>query len=190
VWVSGPHIPDGYWGQPKLSAETFGAQLQDTAQGAWLRTGDLGFLKGDELFITGRLKDLVIIDGRNHYPQDLEQTVEASHTALNRDACAAFSIDINGREQLVIVAEAKRQYNPTLNDAGTKGDQSRASRAAELKEVIQTIRTKIADAHQLEVLKVALVRPGTIPKTSSGKIQRKRCRAAFLADDLEIWSLG
>ena len=108
VWLSGPSVALGYWNRREATAETFQAFLADTGEGPFLRTGDLGFLKDDELFITGRLKDLIIVGGRNHYPEDIEWTVEQSHPALRSTSCAAFSIDDRGQERLVIAAEVDR----------------------------------------------------------------------------------
>ncbi len=105
VWLSGPSVAAGYWNRPEDTAETFGARLADTGEGPFLRTGDLGFLRDGQLFITGRLKDLIILHGANHYPQDIELTAEQSHPALRRGCGAAFSVDIDGEERLGLVYE-------------------------------------------------------------------------------------
>jgi acyl transferase domain-containing protein/acyl-CoA synthetase (AMP-forming)/AMP-acid ligase II/acyl carrier protein len=167
IWVSGPSVAGGYWRKPAETEQTFGAHLA-TGEGPFLRTGDLGFLDRGQLFVTGRLKDLIIIRGSNHYPQDLEHTVERSHRAL-RPACgAAFSIDADGAERLVIVQE--------VND--------RAS--ADYENVVAAIRRTLTELHEVHPDAVVLIEPRTIPRTSSGKIQRYACREAFLAGTLDI----
>jgi acyl-CoA synthetase (AMP-forming)/AMP-acid ligase II len=175
IWVAGPSVAQGYWNQLEETQRTFQAQLADTGEGPFLRTGDLGFLLNGELFITGRLKDLMIIRGQNHYPQDIERTVENSHPAL-RPACgAAFTVDIKGQERLVVVQEVERSYLRKLN----------------VKEVIRTISQAIAAEHGLQAYATALIKTGSIPKTSSGKIQRHACRSQFLTGTLNVvedWS--
>ena len=163
VWVSGPSVAQGYWGRPEETKRTFRAYLADTGEGPFLRTGDLGFLRHGELFVTGRLKDLIIIRGRNHYPQDIEQTVEQSHASLRPGGCAAFSVETDQGEQLVIVQELERRFAISVD----------------LDEVVAAIRRAVTERHELEVHAVSLVRPGSIPKTSSGKIQRRATRAAY-----------
>lgn len=168
IWVADPSVALGYWKNPAETEKTFHAYLADTGEGPFLRTGDLGFLKEGELFITGRLKDLIIIRGRNHYPQDLELTVAQSHPALRIDHGAAFSVEAKGEERLVIVQEVERGYSQGLD----------------LNEVIGNIREAITAEHELQVYEVVLIRAGSIPKTSSGKIQRASCRRKFLAGTL------
>ena len=170
IWVSGPSVGQGYWNQPKETAQTFQAYLSDTKEGPFLRTGDLGFLHNGELFVTGRLKDLIIIRGRNHYPQDIELTVERSHPALRLGCGAAFSVELYGEEQLVIAQEVERSYLRNLN----------------VDEVVGAIRQAVAEQHELQVYAVLLLKTGSISKTSSGKIQRYACRKGFLAGDLEL----
>lgn len=164
IWVSGPSVAQGYWGRPQQTEETFQAYLPQTGEGPFLRTGDLGFILEGELFITGRLKDLIIIDGQNHYPQDIELTVEKSHFALRLGCCAVVSIDLEGRERLVVAAELERCHQNV--------DRS---------EIVKAIRQAVAEQHELRVDHIWLLDPGGIPKTSSGKIQRHACRAGFLA---------
>ena len=169
IWVAGPSVARGYWGLEEETQRTFGAFVADTNEGPFMRTGDLGFLQNDELFITGRLKDLIIIHGSNHYPQDIELTVEASHSALQSSSGAAFSVNENGKEQLVIVQEV-----------------TRAGRQADVNEVASAIRQAVAEKHDLQVFAVALVKPMSIPKTSSGKIQRRAAKSAFLEGELDV----
>ncbi|MDJ0661420.1 MAG: fatty acyl-AMP ligase [Crocosphaera sp.] len=170
IWVSGNSVAQGYWQQEQKTEETFEAYLSDTKEGPFLRTGDLGFFSSDkELFVTGRLKDVIIIRGRNHYPQDIELTAERSHPAL-RDGCgAAFVVGNTGNERLIIVQEIERTYLRKLNHH----------------EVIRSIREAVAKYHGLQVHQVILIRTATIPKTSSGKIQRYRCKEQFLKQMLD-----
>ncbi|MBD3884957.1 fatty acyl-AMP ligase [Phormidium tenue FACHB-886] len=174
IWVSGPSIAQGYWNQPKETEQTFQAYLGDT-EGPFLRTGDLGFLQENELFITGRIKDVIIIRGQNHYPQDIEFTVEKSHPALRPNCGAAFAVEIKGKERLIVVQEVERSYLRKLN----------------VKEVVGNICQAVTVEHGLQVYTTVLVKTGSIPKTSSGKIQRHACRAAFLTGNLNVvedWS--
>jgi natural product biosynthesis luciferase-like monooxygenase protein len=173
IWLSGPTITLGYWNRSDETRQSFQAELKNALAGKivgpYLRTGDLGFVVNNELYITGRLKDLIIIRGRNYYPQDIEATVESSHPALRRGSGAAFSIELAGEERLVIVQEVTRH--------GLKTDSSQA---------INIIRESIATEHELTPHSVVLVRPGTIPKTTSGKIQRQACRRLYLEGNLDV----
>lgn len=178
IWIAGPSVARGYWNRPEETERTFHACLAETGEGPFLRTGDLGFLKDGELYITGRLKDLIIIAGSNYYPQDIEQTVEQSHPSLRPSCCAAFTVDIDGEERLVIVAEVERHR---LVGRDQPPDAAAPRFTA---EVVQAIRRAVAESHELRVYTVVLLKPGTIPKTSSGKIQRHACRANFLNGSL------
>ncbi|HCF29538.1 MAG TPA: AMP-dependent synthetase, partial [Cyanobacteria bacterium UBA11049] len=160
IWVAGRSVADGYWKKPQETQHTFKAHLRDTQEGPFLRTGDLGFLLDGELFVTGRLKDMIIIRGQNHYPQDLEGTVQSSHRALRPNCGAAFSVEEEGVEQLVIVQEIERNY----------------LRQLDVDEVVRAIRQEVSEQHQLQVYAVVLLKTASIPKTSSGKIQRHACR--------------
>ncbi|MEG5061534.1 AMP-binding protein [Microcoleus sp. A2-D2] len=115
IWVAGETVARGYWNRPEETEKTFQAYLSDTSEGPFLRTGDLGFLRDGELFVTGRLKDLIIIRGRNFYPQDIERTADRSHPSLRQGAIAAFSVEADGEEQLIIVQELEARKAP--NDA-------------------------------------------------------------------------
>lgn len=168
IWVAGPSVGQGYWNRPQETEETFQAYLADSGDGPFLRTGDLGFLDQGELLVTGRLKDLIIIRGRNLYPQDLELTAERSHPVLRTGSGAAFTVTVGSEEQLVIVQELEFRQKP--NSA----------------EVTGAIRRAIAEHHEVQASAVVLVKAGTIPKTSSGKIQRQACRRAFLAGTLDV----
>jgi acyl-CoA synthetase (AMP-forming)/AMP-acid ligase II len=182
IWVSGPSVTKGYWNRPEETAETFQVYVSDTGEGPFLRTGDLGFLKDGQLYITGRLKDTIIIEGRNHYPQDIERTVEECHPALRLGCSAAFAIEINGCECLALAAEVSRNYVPLEKERPGKDLQSQASQTICLasKEVVRAIRSKVAEEHGVHVHSVLLLKAGTILKTSSGKIQRRACRQSFL----------
>lgn len=171
IWVSGSSIAQGYWQEAEKTIATFQAKLANTTdERNFLRTGDRGFLRAGELFITGRIKDVIIIWGRNHYPQDIEYSVQQSHQALRLDCGAAFTIEIDNQDKLVIVQEVERTYLGKLN----------------VDEVFSTIREAVALHHALQVYAIALIKPASISKTSSGKIQRQACRHAFLTKTLAI----
>lgn len=176
IWVAGPSVAQGYWNQLEETEKTFHAYLADTGVSdsatsvPFFRTGDLGFLQDGELFITGRLKDVIIIRGQNHYPQDIELTVENSHPALKPSSGAAFSIDFKGSERLVIVQEVERSYLRKLN----------------VQEIVGNVRQAVIGQHGLDIFATVLIKTGSIPKTSSGKIRRQACRTAFLSGSLDV----
>jgi acyl-CoA synthetase (AMP-forming)/AMP-acid ligase II len=174
IWVRGPHVAQGYWNNPSATAATFQARILGEGGETWLRTGDLGFLDAAaELFITGRIKDLIIIYGTNHYPQDIEITMQAAHPALRKDCGAAFSIvDARGEEKLVVVQEVERtQRNKIAID-----------------EVEGRIREAVGNEHDVAVYRIALIRPGSLPKTTSGKVQRSLARQLWQDGALELIS--
>ena len=168
IWVSGESVAHGYWGRAEATEQTFAGYTAGVNDGPFLRTGDLGFIHRGELFITGRLKDLIIIRGLNHYPQDIESTVEASTAGLRSGCGAAFSIEADAEERLVIVQEADPRR---LKDAAV---------------ALTDIRQAVTLQHEVQPYAVLLLRAGTVPKTSSGKIQRHECRARFLSGELDI----
>ncbi len=184
IWVSGPSVAQGYWNRAEETQATFGAMLAEPdpaapAQvvarwrpnpGPYMRTGDLGFFDNGELFVTGRLKDLIIIRGRNHYPQDLEYTVEEATPLVRAGSLAAFAVDHDGRERVVVVAELER------------GRRDRA----EIVAAFEKIRSRLAREHEVSAEAIVFVRPNSVPKTSSGKIQRHACRRQFLEGTLEV----
>ncbi len=173
IWLSDSSVAQGYWNQPEETELTFRAHIAESGEGPFLRTRDLGFMKDGELFVTGRIKDMLIIRGRNIYPQDIELTVEKCHPALRPGCGAAFAVDATGEERLAIVHEVDQK----------KGDPD---------QIIEAICQAVMEEHELQVYAVALIKPRTIPKTSSGKIQRHTCRAGFLAGNLDaihLWSL-
>nr|AFV96135.1 AMP-dependent synthetase/ligase [Cylindrospermum licheniforme UTEX B 2014]ARU81115.1 CylA [Cylindrospermum licheniforme UTEX B 2014] len=174
IWVSSASVTKGYWNRPQQTQETFKAYLKD-GLGPFLRTGDLGFLHDGELYVTGRLKDIIIIRGQNHYPQDIELTVQKSYSALRLNCGAAFTIEVKGKEQLIIVQEVERTYLKKLD----------------VNHVLEIITQAVATEHGLQVYATVLVKTGSIPKTSSGKIQRHACRTKFLNASLDVvedWS--
>ncbi|TBR56964.1 non-ribosomal peptide synthetase [Westiellopsis prolifica IICB1] len=168
IWVSGPSVGQGYWNRPEKTQQTFQAYVADTNNGPFLRTGDLGFLSNGELFVTGRVKDLIIVRGRNLYPQDIELTVERSHPALRPNSGSAFSVEIDREEQLFVVQELEFRQK------------------ADVEEVITAIRQTIVEEHEIQAYGVVLIKAGSIPKTTSGKIQRRACQAEFLAGRLQV----
>jgi acyl-CoA synthetase (AMP-forming)/AMP-acid ligase II len=183
IWISGPSVAGGYWNRPEETERTFRASLADSAEGPFLRTGDLGFLRDGELFVTGRIKDLVVIRGQNHYPQDIECTVEESDPAVRAGGCAAFSIEVGEDEGLVILAELLQGRASNKDQAARgNGDLTAADGCAiDTVSLGETIRQAVADVHGLYVHALLFLPPGTVPKTSSGKIQRHACKADFLA---------
>jgi acyl-CoA synthetase (AMP-forming)/AMP-acid ligase II len=172
VWVAGPHVAQGYWRNPEATASVFRARMASGGARYWLRTGDLGFLDEDgELYITGRIKDLIIIRGTNHYPQDIEETVQDCHAALPRHCGAAFSVaDHNGEEQLVVVQEVERAFRRQIG----------------VEEIVASIREAITREHEIAAREIVLIRNGSLPKTTSGKIQRGLARQMFLTGTLAV----
>ncbi|PZO17595.1 MAG: AMP-dependent synthetase [Leptolyngbya foveolarum] len=189
IWIKGESVAQGYWNQPALTQKIFNAWLLDNGdspqerlrqrKGPYLRTGDLGFLQSNELFVTGRIKDLMIIRGQNHYPQDVEATVEAAHAALRSDSGAVFTIEVSAKgsveEKVVVVQEVKRSYLRKLDPQA----------------VIDDVRAAVTRQHGLQVYAIALIKTGSIPKTSSGKIRRSHCKTQFSETSLNVvgsWS--
>lgn len=173
IWVSGPSVVHGYWRQPELTESLFQVRLADTGEGPFLRTGDLGFLHEGGLFVTGRLKDLIIIDGRNHYPQDIEATAERCHPAVRAGGCAAFSVDRRGQECLVLAVEVDRRE---LSKAAVVDDDLLVAQAI----LVKAVRRAVAEEHAVQVSEVVFLGVGQIPRTSSGKLRRQACRATVL----------
>ena len=200
LWVSGPSVTDGYWNNPKASAETF---VHHEGK-RWLRTGDFAFIDDNhEIVITGRIKDLIIVEGRNIYPQDLEQAAEEESDAIRPGCVAAFAIDGDDTERVVVVAEYDRrraqrrqsQTPPPIDERRVRSD--RRSEVPPLpaieptttktpEETALAVRKRLSREFQVPVEAVVFVKPGTIQKTSSGKIQRRATRKAYLAQELEL----
>ncbi len=164
IWISGPGVAQGYWNRPEETERIFRATLANGDTRHFLRTGDLGLL-ADEIVLTGRLKDVLIIRGVNHYPEDIEQTLEQSHPLLRPGCGAVFTTDGTDSEELVIVFE------------------SLPHRPADAAAIATSLRQALAATHALDAAAICLIPPGSIPKTSSGKIQRYACRERFLAGD-------
>jgi FkbH-like protein len=175
IWIDSPSVAKGYWNRPAETAQTFQAHIAGSGGGAFLRTGDLGFLREGELYVTARCKDLIIIHGLNYYPQDIEWTVEKSNKALRSGGGAAFSVDVNGEERLVIIQEV--EYQQSLHVA----------------EIIDDIRKSVGEEYELDAYAIVLVRPRSVPRTSSGKIRRSACRDQFIQRSLKAvveWQEG
>jgi acyl-CoA synthetase (AMP-forming)/AMP-acid ligase II/acyl carrier protein len=171
IWVQGPSVASGYYDRPEATTFAFRAFLAGTHDGPFLRTGDLGFLRSGRLFVTGRLKDLIIIRGRNFYPEDIEHSIERVYDGLRTGYGAAFSVDGEDQERLVIVHEVEpRRRNLDAHRA------------------MQAIRHAVAAEHGVEVHAVALVKAGMLPKTSSGKTRRSACRERYLSGAMETLS--
>ncbi|MEV0401863.1 fatty acyl-AMP ligase [Actinoallomurus sp. NPDC050550] len=173
IWVNGPNVSPGYWRNPEKTAEVFGAVLEAPADGlpaeGWLRTGDLGVVHDGELYVTGRVKDLIIIDGRNHYPQDVEVSAQQAHEGIRRDHAAAFAVSGEDGERVVVVAER-----------GRRGE------GVPVEDIARAVRRAVNAVHELRVDDFVLVEPGGVPRTSSGKIARSACRERYLAGTLPV----
>jgi len=174
IWVRGPSVALGYWNNEEGTENTFHAYLKDTNEGPYLRTGDLGFLQEGELFITGRIKDTIILRGRNVYPQDIERSAEESHPGLRKGCNAAFSIDVHDENRVVLLQELSSDYA--------------AGGAPVLDEICSSIKNAVAVNHGIQIYDVVLLKNNTLLKTSSGKIQRGACRAEYLSGKLSMIS--
>ncbi len=168
IWIAGPSVAEGYWNSPEPSTDGLRAFTSDK-EGPFCRTGDLGFVKGRALYVTGRLKDMIILNGRNHYPQDIERTVEQSHGALRPGCVAAFSVEAHHMEQLVVVQEVKPDVDPT-----------------QMAEIVDAMKQAVFEKHGLHLFRAVLVGRGGVAKTSSGKVRRRECRKRFTQEQLEL----
>lgn len=162
IWLKGPSVACGYWNKPSETENTFDARLSDSNEGPYLRTGDLGFIHEDELYITGRIKNLIISEGKNHYSHDIERTVESSHPAIRQTGCAVFSTTDSGRENVIVIAEIEHRF------------------VVSSEEIIKIIREAVSVYHGLHVYDIILTKPGRIPKTTSGKTRHFLCREYYL----------
>jgi acyl-CoA synthetase (AMP-forming)/AMP-acid ligase II len=173
IVLRGPNVGLGYWKRAEQSAEVFGVAVPGTGDLPWLRTGDLGAIHQGQLLVTGRLKDLLIVDGRNHYPQDVEESVQTALDCVRKGRIAVFSVPGTQGELAVAVAEHRRDLAPdeALRDTAER-----------------TARARIAEAHGLRLHRLVLVSPGSVPRTSSGKVSRSACRTAFLHGEYEVCS--
>jgi len=178
IWVESPSVAGGYWRRENETRETFSARLAGgDGGGPFLRTGDLGALCDGELFVTGRLKDVLIVRGFKHYPQDVERTVERQHAAIRPGCSAAFSVDGDGGEAVAIALEVDRRQTPQLDDP--------AERDAFLASLIDRVRAAVVDHHGILLAAVSVLSHGAMPKTSSGKLRRRACRDAFSDGSLD-----
>lgn len=168
IWVNGPSVAVGYWEQPEETRKTFKASLANDPSRHFLRTGDLGFLNDGELFITGRIKNLIILNGKNYYPHDIELTSYNSHPSLKHNGAAAFSIEMAGKEELVVVQELEFRQKPDHN------------------QVVAAIREAIALNHEVQPFAVALLKPGTIARTSSGKIRHAQVKMDYQSGAISL----
>lgn len=190
IWISGPSVAQGYWRRPQETAEIFQAHLA-TGEGPFLRTGDLGVLWKNNLFVIGRRKDLIILDGRNIYPQDIELTVEQAHPAILAGCCAAFACEQDGEERLIILAEIDHHYRSQASDDPQSASMKSALAASSplnTQEIITSVRRAVAEYHGVRAQRVVLLKRGGIFKTTSGKVQRRACLQAFLQGTLKTWS--
>jgi acyl-CoA synthetase (AMP-forming)/AMP-acid ligase II len=168
IWLRSESVAKGYWKESEATRALFAAPLMGDAGAPFLRTGDLGFLLGKELFVTGRLKDVIIMNGRNLYPQDIEHEVASSHPEIQSHGCAAFAVNGEGPERLIVIAELnRRQYRLSVDSEGTA--------------IAGTVRRAVSEALEVLVSDVVFVAPGGIPRTTSGKIRRTACREHYIA---------
>ena len=168
IWAGGLTIAQGYWENQPATEETFQA-FTSAGDGPFLRTGDMGFVHEGNLYITGRLKDVIVIRGANYYPNDIELSVEQSHPSLNSSGAAAFSVEVDGEERLVVMQEIKRTELKRLD----------------VEAVMNAIRGAVSEQHELQLYAIILINPATLPKTSSGKVQRRACRDAFVGGTID-----
>ncbi|MDX3729624.1 fatty acyl-AMP ligase [Streptomyces caniscabiei] len=177
IWVQGPNVGRGYRNQDRQTRRVFGARLADAASGPgeWLRTGDLGTVLDGQLLVTGRLKDLIVVDGRNHYPQDVEATAQEAHPAVRRDRLAAFGVPGGTGERVVVVAEHARTV--PLADI-------------DVPALVRTVRAAVSARHGLRLADVVLVPPGAVPRTSSGKVSRAATRERYLSGAYAVGVAG
>jgi acyl-CoA synthetase (AMP-forming)/AMP-acid ligase II/acyl carrier protein len=177
IWVAGGSVTKGYWEQPAETAAAFSATIANTGEGPFLRTGDLGLMLDGELFPAGRLKDVIVVRGRNVFPQDLESVVERSHAALRPGCCAAFAIERCGVEGVSVAAEIERRF---VVDGRLTVDPD---------DVVTALCRAVGEAQELSLASVLLLKPGALPKTSSGKIRRSACRELAAQPDSEVLAL-
>ena len=178
IWLRDPSVARGYWRRDAETEATFGAVLADTGEGPYLRTGDLGFLRDGELYVTSRIKDLIIVAGANHHPQDIEWSVERCDPDIRPGGVSAFAVTCDGEERLAIAAEVERGATPSHADA-TK--------------LLDAIRRAVAEEHEVPVHAAVLLNRGSLPKTASGKVQRHGCGRLLdpdCPDALASWVAG
>ncbi|WP_405672271.1 fatty acyl-AMP ligase [Streptomyces sp. NBC_01530] len=183
IYIAGPSVSEGYWNAPRQTAETFGIELAEEPGLRFLATGDLGFVHGGQVFVTGRRKDAIILNGLNYYPHDIEAALHGAHPALREDRCCAFSVDDGSRERLVVLTEVQRRHQ-VVREAGTAQDSLR--RPVEAAEIETAVVAAVASAQGVRVDEVVLLAAGSLPYTSSAKIKRAECRSRYLAKQLDL----
>ncbi|MEL6494522.1 MAG: fatty acyl-AMP ligase [Cyanobacteria bacterium J06623_7] len=176
IWYSGSSVGRGYWQLPEKTQQTFEARLNNSVNSvaedkSYLRTGDLGFIGDGELYITGRLHDVLVFWGLNHYPQHIEHTVQQCHPGLKANCGAAFAVEIEGQPRLVVAQEIERTHRKSLV----------------MDEVVEAVRWQVFQQHFIDIYGIILLSPGRMPKTSSGKVQRRKCKTMYLDRSLDIW---
>ncbi|MBT2118885.1 fatty acyl-AMP ligase [Dyella sp. LX-66] len=179
VWVHGDVVAKGYWNKPVETEEKFRARIVGVPDRDFMRTGDMGFMLDGELVITGRRKDLIIVEGRNHYPQDIEATVEKALDCLRPGCSIAFSVETEEQVHVVLVCELKSGF--VLAEDAEGND---AAHAVERKELERAIRREVSQEHQLRVHDIVFLTPGLLPKTTSGKVERSGCRSKYISGAL------
>jgi acyl-CoA synthetase (AMP-forming)/AMP-acid ligase II len=187
IWLAGDSVSPGYWRRPddRLSGRLADAVPPDAVPGQrFLRTGDLGFCRDGELYVLGRHDDVIVMDGRNHYPQDIELTVQESHHALASGRAAAFAIESGGGTAIAVAVETGAKVR--IADQAASGAATTPA-PVDRTEVIRAIRAAVSIEHQIGVARVILLKPGGLPRTTSGKVQRKRCRDLLQAGELSTW---
>lgn len=185
IWTAGPSVALGYWQRPEQTVETFQAYLAN-GEGPFLRTGDLGVFQDGNLFVTGRVKDMLIINGRNLYPQDIELTAEQAHPGIRAGNSVAFSLELEGAERLVILVEVHRHSRSEADVLEKAEPLSQAN----MQEIINNVRQAVADRYGIHTYKILALKPGGVLKTSSGKLRRLACREAFLQGTLKTWEIS
>jgi acyl-CoA synthetase (AMP-forming)/AMP-acid ligase II len=168
IWLQGPSVARGYWRKREATEQTFGAYVADTGEGPFLRTGDIGFVRDGELFVVGRLKEVIIVRGRNHWPQDIERTAAAVDPAFDYGCCTAFALEGDGGERLVVVQEIRPRPSLDFNRLGA------------------AIQAAVGSDHEVDLHAVCFVKPGGVPRTSSGKLRRLACRDAYSDGSLPV----
>jgi acyl-CoA synthetase (AMP-forming)/AMP-acid ligase II len=179
IWVKGKNVAKGYFGTGETT--DFSGLIANRASEQYLKTGDLGFINNGQLFITGRLKDVIILRGKNYYPHDIELATEKAHSGIREGCSASFSITDKDEEKLVIVAEVERVFRPR--------DPSHQNNDSEAKKILTKIRQKVMEEHEVQPHCICLIKTGSIPKTSSGKIQRNACKKEYLKNELVVWHI-
>lgn len=170
IWVRGGSVSPGYWQRPELNARTFQATITDEDGAHYLRTGDLGYLNAGDLYVAGRLKDLIILYGKKYAPQDIEDTAQNAHPALRSDASIAFATNADDQERLLLVCELHREW---------------LRRSDAWPEVMASVRRAVSEQHGVNIDEIVFIKPGTLPRTSSGKVRRSQARANYQTDALE-----